>query len=171
MSMAVPSPQATCRRGGQGCFRRGLWGGTARRGPDLQPALGGWGPSFPVGAHVFTCVMPQLPQAGGAEVGSCSQACSRTCLGKRTLLGRCPAWRGGQAASTGWEQDSEGEGARTELQTQEPGEASQAVRGGRGRDQAESKIGAPCGPPRAWAGPPPACRGASEPRVEVGPGW
>lgn len=62
-------PQATCSRGGQGCSDE-AWGGTARWGPDLQPVLSGWGPSFPVRAHVFTCVMPQPPQDGSREVAA-----------------------------------------------------------------------------------------------------
>lgn len=64
----------------------------------IYSLLSQWLETFvPGGAHVFTCVMLQLPQAGGAEVDSCSQACSRTCLGKRTLRGvsRLARWAGG----------------------------------------------------------------------------
>lgn len=184
VSMSVPLHKPHASEEGRAVSDE-AWGGTARWGPDLQPALGSWGPSSPVGAQVFTCMMPQLLQDSGREVDSCSQARSLTCLGKRTLRGWCPAWRGGQAGSTGWEQDSEGKGARTEVQTHQPSDASQAVRGRqRARPGQESRIGdGALEPPRAGRVFMPCTLGPLRPApglgrtttclpwVEVGPGW
>lgn len=51
MSMAVPLHKPHAAEEGRAACDE-AWGGTARWGPDLQPALGSWGTSSPVG-HMF----------------------------------------------------------------------------------------------------------------------